>query len=161
MPGGASQGGLVIALAEPGILRGVARLTMVDTSSSKIQRVVRASIGAEINNAATAYEHGDYVRAVLAEMTNAEFKLKQWRKGASALRQVLVIDAKCGYDSLNSDLTPSDRRPAIDVAVLRKSLTAPDGNSFVRWVPGREMLCDDLTKINGDGVLAKVRRPGE
>ncbi len=130
MPGGASQGGLIIAMAEPSILRGTARLSMVDVSSSKIQRVVRASMGAELSNAATAYEHGDYVRAVLSEMTNPEFKLKQWRKGASTWKQVLVIDAKCGYDSLNSDLMPSDRRTAIGVAVLRESLDGTGKQQF-------------------------------
>ena len=117
-------------------------------------------MGAKLSNAATAYEHGDDVRTVIAEVTNPEFKLKQWRKGDNAWQSVLVIKAKCGFDSLNSDLTPSDLFTVIDVAVLKESLTEPESNSSVQWVPGREMLCDGPMKFKGIVVFGKSQEIG-
>ena len=160
MPGGASQGGMAIAFAEPKIIDGKATCVIVDTSRCKIKRVVRASMGAEISNGTATYEPGDYVRAAQAEMTCPDFELKKWRRFASKRQQILVIDAKYGYDSLNSDLTPTDKRTAIDIAVLRQSLMDPEYNSLVRWVPGREMLSDGLTKTAGNGVLERVMQSG-
>ena len=118
-------------------------------------------MGAEISTAATAYDHGEFLRACLAEMTQKDFSLRSWRQGASRWLQVAVLDAKCGYDSLNSEVLPEDRRTAIDVTVLRESLADPVTNSKVRWVPGPEMLADGLTKLHGNGVLERVLRSGE
>ena len=82
-PGGYSQGGMVIALAEPQILEGQAKLCVVEAASMKIQRVVRCSVSAEVSMAATSFEHGDFVRAALSEMLQADFSLRSWKLWSS------------------------------------------------------------------------------
>ena len=72
-PGGHSQGGLVICLADASILTGEAKLCVVEAASMKIQRIVRCSMSAEVSMCATAFEHGDFVRAALAEMLHRDF----------------------------------------------------------------------------------------
>jgi hypothetical protein len=122
MPGGSSQQGLVVAIAEPAILDGVGRLNLLEWSSTKVKRVARSSMAAEVSAATTAFEHGDIVRVVLAEMLQPDFELRLWRNCVGAWRQFSVVDAKCAFDSVNSDLLPSDKRVAIDVAVLREAI---------------------------------------
>ena len=58
-PGGHSQGGVVVGLADASILEGQAKICIVEAASMKIQRIVRCSMSAEVSMAATAFEHGD------------------------------------------------------------------------------------------------------
>ena len=138
-PGGHSQGGYSIALADPAILEGEAKLTIVEAASMKIQRVVRCSMSAEVSMAATSFEHGDFVRAALTEMIHGHFVLKDWKVWASRLRHILVIDAKTGFDVLNNETQTSDRKIQIDLAVLKQALLEEQSNAFARWVPGHHI----------------------
>ena len=66
-------------LANPEVLRGNAPVIILEASSVKINRVVRCSMSAELSMAATAFEHGDFVRAVMAELLKASFRLQSWK----------------------------------------------------------------------------------
>ena len=127
----------------------------------KIQRVVRCSMSAELSMAAESFEHGDYIRAVLAELLNHKFELKRWKWYASRWKHYLVIDAKTGYDVLNSESMTSDRKIMIDAAVLREALVTEGAQNFVRWMPGREMISDGLTKWADNHVLHRVMTTGQ
>jgi hypothetical protein len=114
----------------------------------------------ELSMAAEAFEHGDYIRAVLAEILNPQFELKRWKWYASRWRHYLVIDAKTGYDVLSSECMTSDRKILIDAAVLREALTEEGTENYIRWIPGREMVSDGLTKWLDNHVLARVMMKG-
>lgn len=159
-PNGSSQGGILIALANPGIQKGEAPLAVMEGMSSKLQRVVRCSMAAELSVAATAFEHGDYVRAVLGEMLDPTFKLREWKIAASMWKHVLVMDAKVAYDAIASEVSPTDRKLIVDIALLRETLEDPEGNSFLRWVPGKEIPGDGLTKWHANGALERVLQDG-
>ncbi len=152
--------GLMVAIAEGNILHQASRINLLEWASAKIKRVVRISMGVGVSAATTAFEHGDFVRVMLAEMWQHDFELRMWRRAASVWRQFSVIDAKCAYDSVNSELLPSDRRVAIDVAVLREALLEPEAHGFMRLVPGPQMLADALTKLLPNGVLDAVMQDG-
>ena len=158
-PEGGSQGGLLVGIASPLILEGPAPIVLLEGASSKLQRVVRCSMAAELSQAATAYEHVDYVRAVWAEIVMKDFELHAWKYWASKWRHFLVLDAKVAYDALQSDNTPTDRKLIVDIAVLRQALEKP-GAGYIRWVPGREIPSDGLTKQYGNGVLERVLAAG-
>ena len=160
-PGGYSQGGLTIAVAEKKILDGEGRLNVVEACSMKIQRVVRCSMSAEISMAATAFEHGDFARAALSELIFRDFNIASWKMWASRWPHYLVtvIDAKTGYDVLNNDSQTSDRKIQIDLAVLKQALLEGESN-FVRWVPGRHMIADATTKWSSNGALTEALRKG-
>ena len=160
MPGGASQGGVLVMLVSPKVLEGEGPVCIVEGSSSKIQRAVRASMSAEVLSLATAFEHGDYVRAVFAELTDPSFELGKWKLSVKKWRHVLATDARTGYDALNNETVPSDRKIAIDIGVLRQALLESSGNTFVRWVPGHEMPCDGLTKWQHNRALTNVMSNG-
>ena len=159
-PRGASQGGITCMLASPGVLEGEAPIAIVEAQSMKIARVVRCSMSAELSMAATAFEHGDYVRAVLGELLDEAFQLSQWKKAASQWRHFLVIDAKTGYDVLSSEAMTSDRKIMIDAAVLREAMIEEGSQNFVRWMPGTAMVSDGLTKWLHNGVLDRVLTTG-
>ena len=145
----------MVALAEPEILEGEAQLVIVEAASMKIQRVVRCSMSAEVSMAATAFEHGDFVRAALSEMVHGQFVLKEWKLWANQWRHFLVIDAKTGFDVLTSEAQTSDRKIQIDLAVLKQALLEDRSNAFARWVPGHHTVSDGLTKWFGNKALQK------
>lgn len=155
-PGGGSQGGLIVAIAHPDIQKGEATLAVIEAQSAKLQRVVRCSMAAELTTSATAFEHGDYMRAALAEMAQEKFCLRAWKVHASMWKHILVLDAKVAFDAIVSEMAPTDRKLIVDIAVLRETLEDPQGNSFLRWVPGSEIPSDGLTKWHGNGSLEKI-----
>ena len=160
-PRGGSQGGIMVAMAHPDIQVGSAPVAVLEGMSAKLQRVVRCSMSAELSVAATAYEHGDYVRAVFAEMTCSSFMLSSWKMTASYWKHILVFDAKVAYDALQSESSPTDRKLIVDIAILREALEDPQGHSYVRWVPGREIPCDSLTKWYGNDALLHLLQEGQ
>ncbi|CAE7802348.1 RE1 [Symbiodinium necroappetens] len=160
MPGGASQGGILIMLASPEILHGDAPACILEGTSNKIHRVVRCSMSAEVSSLATAFEHGDYVRAVFCELVDPTFNISKWKVCASKWPHILVTDARTGYDALSAETLPADRKIAIDVAVLRQGLLSEDSNNLVRWVPGAHMPCDGLTKWSHNKVLVELMTSG-
>ena len=159
-PGGGSQGGLLIGLAHPGILHGSAPIILVEGQSSRIQRIVRCSMAAELSEAATAFEHGDYVRAVLSEMLNVKFSLRNWKLFSSTWKHVLVLDAKVAYDAISSETTPTDRKLIVDIAILREAIEMEENQAFIRWVPGKEIPTDGMTKWYDNGALIRVMEFG-
>ena len=92
-PRGGSQGGLLVALASPRVLKGTGEVILLEGQSSRIQRVARSSMAAELSEAATAYEHGDYVRALMAEILIPTFTARAWKMFSSRWSHVLVLDA--------------------------------------------------------------------
>eukprot|EP00439_Symbiodinium_sp_Y106_P034831 s1149_g4.t1 len=118
-------------------------------------------MSAEVSSLATAFEHGDYVRAVFAELIDPNFRIERWKLSASKWRHLLVTDAKTGYDAVSSEVLPSDRKIAIEVGVLRQGLLEPDTRNFIRWVPGSEMPGDGLTKWAHNHVLTRVMQEGQ
>ena len=160
-PRGASQGGVVCMLANPAVTDCPSPVAIVEAQSMKISRVVRCSMGAELSMAAESFEHGDFLRAVLGELLVPTFELKRWKWFASRWRHYLVIDAKTGYDVLNNEAMTSDRKIMIDAATLREALIEEGSENFVRWIPGREMVADGLTKWSVNGNLLKVMVAGE
>ena len=159
-PGGHSQGGLVICLADASILTGEAKLCVVEAASMKIQRIVRCSMSAEVSMCATAFEHGDFVRAALAEMLHRDFQLRHWKLWASKWPHYLVLDAKTGFDVLTNESQTTDRKIQIDLAVLKQALMEDATNAFVKWVPGHHMVADAMTKWYGNGALIRALTEG-
>ena len=66
------------------------------------------------------------------------------------------MDAKVAYDALNGETAPTDRKLIVDIAVLREALEDTAESGFLRWVPGKEIPSDGLTKWYGNGALERV-----
>ena len=160
MPRGRSQGGYVLALANPQILDGQSQLAVLAYHSGLIRRVVRSSLAAEISQAANTLEEADFLRATMAEATQCDFQLNNWVAAVSQWKQLVVLDSRTGYDLLNGSALGEDKRLAIDIAAMKEALGEDQASRGIRWVPGEELLADDLTKLRGNGKLATVLRTG-
>ena len=95
-------------------------------------------------------EEADYLRAFMAESMDGAFTLRGWLASVAKWRQVSVLDSRTGYERL-----------AIDVASMRQALQEDGAARLVRWVPGEEIIADDLTKLAGNSKLMKVMATGQ
>ena len=155
-PRSGSQAGVAVVLTSPAILDGHAACSLVEWASTRIKRVVRSSTAAEVHGSCLALEYATVVRCMWAELTQADFDLKHWRRHASKHDQLVVLDARTVFDALEHERTLSDRRASLDLASLRESLADPAERCKVKWVPGPQQLADGLTKRDGNDVLLDV-----
>ena len=66
------------------------------------------------------------------------------RKFPRPARSAPAAEAQAAVDAVDTDNQPKDKRTAIDVAVLRRSV---DMNLYsIMWRPGRSQLADPFTK---------------
>ena len=63
-----------------------------------MKRVTRSSLRVETAAAALAMEQGEYVLAVLAEVTDASFNIRNWRFFAGQWKQTNALDARTLFD---------------------------------------------------------------
>ena len=149
-----SVGGHFILLANPEILEGQeARCIILTFRSSLTKRVCRSTLAAEASHLAEAVEVGDWIAVVLEEGLVAEVDLKHWDEIVERRQRVYVTDARSVYDYLSKDAssTSSDRRMAIEGALLRETVKKP--GAFVRWIDGIQNIADVLTKAGADKTL--------
>ena len=114
----------------------------------------------------------EWVRGLFAELTDPFFDISHWSNRTTfrglltvartvdptrELAQLLTIcDAKSLYDHLHSETAgcTADRRTAIDIQIIRRSLDAQGGE--VRWVDHSGMYADGMTKKNGNIPLVQM-----
>lgn len=146
-----SVGGYFLMLANPGVLEGkAARANMMAYQSSQTKRVCRSTLAAEASHLSSAVEAGDWLSVLLAECLEGDIDLKNWDKIVEARRKIYVTDAQSVFDYLQkeSNSTSSDKRMAIEGALLRETVRRP--GAFVRWIDGEQNIADILTKVRAD-----------
>ena len=153
MPGGRSQQGWLVGLANPAIKDGGARMNLIEWQSTSCKRVVRSSMAIEACAASLAFEHGEYIRALFCEVMCSDFEVKRWGHFVRLWELILVLDAKTAFDTLQTESLPQDRRTALDLLAIKESLLNEANRALCRWVPGPQQLADSLTKDKGNRLL--------
>ncbi len=146
-----SIGGYLLFLANPEILDGSeAHANLLSFHSTQTKRVCRSTLAAEAAHLAEAVEAGDWVAVLLAEALEEHINLKEWDKIVEQRTRIYVTDARSVYDYLQkeSSSTSSDKRMAIEGALLRETVRRPAAH--FRWIDGEQNIADILTKANTD-----------
>ena len=151
-----SIGGFFLVIANPEVLDGKpARAVIMESKSGLTKRVCRSTLAAEAGHLADAVEHGDWLIVFLQEMLDGYVDLRNWEQVVSQRKRVYVTDARSVYDYLSKDgtSTSSDKRMAIEGALLRETVKRP--NAHVRWIDGLQNIADILTKFGADEEVFK------
>jgi len=147
MPRQGSQAGFFVFLADPELEKEAAALAPVCWSSHRLKRVARSSLAVEAMGVCEGLEAGEHVRCCLEELRNPAFEVKTWETAAQNTRLIIATDAQSLYDHVNKDAgMPKDRIFALDVASLKHYVADPERNASLRWIPGKNMVADGLTK---------------
>ena len=147
-----SVGGYFLFLANPEILDGKeARANLLSFHSTQTKRVCRSTLAAEAAHLAEAVGAGDWVAVLLAEALEEHINLKEWDKIVEKRACVYVTGARRSvydYQQKESSSTSSDKRMAIEGALLRETVRRPAAH--VRWIDGAQNIANLLTKANTD-----------
>ncbi len=125
-----SQVGFTAIIAAESILEGEGTVCEPEVLSQRMTRAGRLSMAVEFAAASLAFEHGGCARAMLCEMTEKKFALRDWRRHVARWRQYNVLDAKCAFDSLADEGTASRGLP-YQVAGQRRDPRGADAAPMV------------------------------
>ena len=92
-----SQGGKLLMLADPEILKGgddLEPVSRMEWSTGRIKRVVRSTLTAEAYSAGESGESVDYFRFLLAELFDDEWDVKRRDELAERRHAVIITDAR-------------------------------------------------------------------
>ena len=169
MPRGGSQGGFFIFVTNQSVDQTSTPVGVVQWLSHRLKRVARSSLATEGMALCEAVEHGEYVRACLAEILDPQFDFRKWENAASWIEMITGTDCKSVYDNVSSERGISkDRMLALDLAQLKETFesqwkedSSKHRNAKLRWLPGPRNVADGLTKyVAVQDVMISVLRDG-
>lgn len=158
-----AQGGWMVLAADPAIRQNVrAKVSLLAWRSTRLKRVVASTSAAETLSLSAALAEAQWLSIMWRDLLFKDVQRPDWHLSQAPFSVVLskdctlhegvstlsVVDAKSIFDTLskNSAGSRADRRTAIELAVVRDSMTAI--GSQVRWVPHGRMAADTLTKAD-------------
>ena len=105
-------------------------------SSSRIKRVVRSTLSAEMLSLQEGIDNAIYIRGMIAEIMN---------KPPCSLSIIAYVDNKSVTQALCSTKLVDDKRLRVDVASIQQNISDHEITG-VRWVQGEDQLADCMTK---------------
>ncbi|CAE7202193.1 GIP [Symbiodinium sp. CCMP2592] len=144
---GATQAGYMISFTEQQMHHGsLVSWTPGFWKSYRLPRVVNSTLSAEAQAMVMATGMAEWSLLLMSECIDGRTFLQSMWNTASRRESLVVTDCKSLFDHVQSQSAPTldDRRTALDIVILRESLSKTGGS--LRWVPTTFMLADSLTK---------------
>ena len=118
--------------------------------SSKIKRVMAATLSAEILAMQKGLEETVHIREMCRDMLGKDF---------GGMPLIVLTDNQSAVESIYNDTMVTEKRLLRDLAVIKEMVEKEIQR--VAWVPGEQMLADALTKHGVDGrSLMECARKG-
>ena len=180
-----SQAGRFLLLADRmPTLSTPANVHILEWQSHTIRRVCRSTLHAEVMSSIGGSEAGQYVRALLYNMTNPKKtglrEQLDWKVAASDSRTIhWLTDCRSYVDTMSStgQGVVADKRLAIDLTALRQDLWRAPGTECgepnvqesipsectdqLWWISTKDMISDGLTKHMLWDAIAKLCSTGQ
>ena len=156
-----STGGYVIAATSPDMASGeTAPLSLISWRSSKLSRIARSSLAAEIQAFSEGEEELMFVRLCWSELCGNTVDIQRPEEAYSKVPGIMVTDAKSLYDVIRKgDLNGAglglrDKYGALEVLSVLQRLRS--GATTTRWVNSDAQLADSLTKHKVSSALHRA-----
>ena len=112
------------------------RSVVIAWSCSKIKRVVKSTLAAEMLSLSEALDHAIYLKQIIRELTAAD---------DANIPIEAFVDNKSVEDAIYSTKSVDDKRLRIDVGSIKEMLRKKEIEK-VQWIPGEKMMANTLTK---------------
>ncbi|CAK0814360.1 unnamed protein product, partial [Prorocentrum cordatum] len=156
-----SQCGYIIGMASPDLEMDTAAIIHpLEWASATIKRVVRGSLAAECNGFLTTAESAEFLKHVIAEISDPGYSSYQFDPFFDGKHLLLLTDANGLVTSLEKDGgQPADKRVRILMAQIRQLLghdvltqerEGDDWRIRARWIDTKLMIADALTKADAE-----------
>ena len=159
-----SQGGEMVIFYDEA-LPSSQSLQMVSVAAWKSYRLKRRTVNT-LSSETQALVRGlgsvHWLRVLLLETSGMSMSARDWQKEVASLPFIAVTDSKSLYDVVKKCINPAsqceDKRTCIDVALVKQEMSELGGT--IRWVDGRTMIADSLTKDVKAEYLRHILRSG-
>ena len=146
-PDGSSTGGYISGFgSQEDILSGSwTNISLVSWGTTKLPRVARSSLAAEIQEACIAEDEAFLIRLMWSEMNHTSEDNAD--EQVNLVPAFLVTDAKALFDAVQSETSAlglKERRSGIELLGLKDNLKR--NSTVLRWVNSGAMLADPMTK---------------
>ncbi|CAE7805002.1 unnamed protein product, partial [Symbiodinium sp. CCMP2456] len=164
-PGGGSTGGFLLGLIHPRDLeKGEGRINLVSWRSTKLQRVARSSLAAEVQAMSELEQETMYARLTWAELLGHIVNPDRPRECVVKVNATLIVDAKAMYDVLekgevaSSAYSLKDKYTALELQSLSQHITEQGTN--VQWCDSDHQAADGMTKSQKQDSVRKFVMTG-
>ena len=159
-----SQGGYLVIYYDERMEHqtGPQMITIAAWKSYKLKRCTVNTLSAECQSMLQGIGQVHWHRFMLCETMQAEMELNTWESQLTQVPFIAVTDSRSLYDTItkcrNSSAHIDDKRTAIDLSILKGDLVRTKGQ--VRWIEGKNMISDSLTKKMSSVFLRSIMSRG-
>jgi len=159
-----SQGGYLVIYYDERMERQTdpKMITIAAWKSYKLKRCTVNTLSAECQSMLQGIGQVHWHRFMLCETMGAEMELNTWEDQLRQVPFIAVTDSRSLYDTItkcrNSSAHIDDKRTAIDLSILKGDLVRTKGQ--VRWIEGKNMISDSLTKRMSSVFLRGIMSRG-
>ena len=160
-----SQGGEIVFFYDKDLPRSqeLQNVTLSAWKSYRLRRRTVNTLSSETQALVRGLSSVHWYRVLILEARGLRMTTREWHHEVSQLPFICVTDSKSLYDMIQKCMNPAsqceDRRTSIDVALIKQELQDLTGS--IRWVDGRTMISDSLTKVTKSDYLRHVMRSGQ
>ena len=104
-----------------------------------------------------------WYRVLILEARGLHLSAREWHREVAQLPFICVTDSKSLYDTICKCTNPAsqceDKRTSIDISLIKQEIAELNGR--IRWIDGRTMLADSLTRESKADLLRHVMKTGQ
>ncbi|CAE7037736.1 RE1 [Symbiodinium sp. CCMP2592] len=157
-----SQGGHLIIFHDQNLqFEPSAMISITSWKSYRLKRKVVNTLAAECQALVNGIGNVHWHRFLMMEAQGDACHSSDWEGPLTKIPYLAVTDSKSLFDALSKQTCPysqiEDKRTAIDISIVKHELSK---GGTVRWIDGRNMISDSLTKSTGGNYLRYVMTNG-
>ena len=158
-----SQGGHIVIFHDSDLqYEPSAMISLTSWKSYRLKRKVVNTLAAECQALVAGVGNAHWHRFIMLEAQGEAIKDQDWEEHVARIPYLAITDSKSLFDTLSKQNCPysqvEDKRTAIDISIVKQELK---GSGTVRWIDGRNMISDSLTKNTGGSFLRFVMARGQ
>ena len=160
-----SQGGEIIMFYDEALPRSqqLQNVSLAAWKSYRLKRRTVNTLSSETQAMVRGMGSVHWFRVLLLEARGMNISARDWQKEVAKLPFICITDSKSLFDAVQKDTNPTtqcdDKRTAIDISLVKQELQELGGT--IRWIDGRTMISDSLTKDARADYLRYIMKHGQ
>ena len=160
-----SQGGEIVIFYDQALpeSQNLQNVSIAAWKSYRLKRQTVNTLSSETQALVRGLGSVHWYRILILEARGLQPSAREWHREVSRLPFICITDSKSLYDAVSKYTNPAsqcgDKRTSIDISLIKQEINELNGK--IRWIDGRTMLADPLTKESKSDLLRHVIRTGQ
>eukprot|EP00435_Cladocopium_sp_Y103_P043471 s788_g12.t1 len=160
-----SQGGEIVMFYDEDLPKSqtLQNVSLASWKSYRLKRRTVNTLSSETQALVRGLSSVHWYRVLILEAKGLHLSAREWHREVAQLPFICVTDSKSLYDTICKCTNPAsqceDKRTSIDISLIKQEISELNGT--IRWIDGRTMLADSLTKETKSDLLRHVMKTGQ